>query len=86
MKNAFVCSLVHSGLVGGMLYLDDHCLTYRCNKVTISEKYRHLIVSRLEIKEITWNNLIASVFMNYGEIYKFLIFNKSKFVKAYENK
>ena len=52
MKKSFTCSLVYHGLVGGMLYLDDASLTYKCNKLTISDKYKHLVMPRLDIKEI----------------------------------
>ena len=86
MKEKFVCSFIYHGLVGGILELDDEAIVYKCNKLTIPNKYKHLLMSRFEIKEMTWNNLIVSIHMNNDETYKFLVFNKSKFIKAYENK
>ena len=49
MRKVFMCSLCHKGIVGGGLYLDNQAVTYRTQKLTVSEKYKNLI---LPLKEI----------------------------------
>jgi len=81
---SFVCSLCHNGILGGGLYLDSQSLTYKTNRLTVDKKYRNLILPLQEIKEISWKWIIfpvATVNMKNGELYKFIIFNKSRFEK-----
>ena len=84
---SFICSLCRNGIIGGALYLDRASLTYKTNKLTVDKKYRNLVLPMSEIKEITWKWIVfpvATVFMKNGEQYKFIIFNKSRFVKCFE--
>ena len=81
---SFVCSLCHNGILGGGLYLDSQSLTYRTNKLTVDDKYRNLVLPMKEIKGISWRWTVfpvATVHMQNGELHKFIIFNKSRFVK-----
>ena len=83
----FVCSLCHNGILGGGLYLDSQSLTYKTNKVTVDKKYRNLVLPMKEIKEISWAWFVfpvATVDMQNGERYKFIIFNKSRFEKWFQ--
>ena len=80
----FICGLCRGGILGGGLYLDDSSLTYKTNKLTVDKKYRKLVLPMSEIKEITWKWIIfpiATVNMEDGERYKFIIYNKTRFVK-----
>ena len=84
---SFVCSLCHHGILGGGLYLDSQSLTYKTNKLTVDPKYRNLVMPLQEIQEISWQRIIvpvATVTMQNGERYKFIIFNKSRFEKWYQ--
>ena len=84
---SFVCSLCHNGILGGVLYLDNQSLTYKTNKLTVDPKYKNLILPIQEIKEISWEWIIfpiATVSMRNGEQHKFIIFNKSRFVKWFK--
>ncbi|MBO5924685.1 MAG: hypothetical protein J6Q52_00290 [Clostridia bacterium] len=84
---SFICSLCRNGIIGGALYLDKASLTYKTNKLTVDKQYRNLVLPMSEIKEITWKWIVfpvATVFMKNGEQYKFIIFNKSRFVKCFE--
>ena len=83
----FVCSLCHNGILGGGLYLDSQALTYKTNKLTVDKKYRNLVLSLQEIREISWKWIIfsiATVNMKNGETYKFIIFNKKRFEKWFQ--
>ena len=84
---SFVCSLCHNGILGGGLYLDSQSLTYKTKKFTVDSKYRNLFLPMREIKEISWKWIIfpvATVNMENGELYKFIIFNKSRFLKWFQ--
>ena len=84
---SFVCSLCHNGILGGGLYLDSQSLTYKTNKLTVDKKYRNLILPIQEIKEISWKRIVfpvATVNMKNGERYKFIIFNKLRFAKWFQ--
>ena len=84
---SFVCSLCHNGILGGGLYLDSQSLTYKTNKLTVDKKYRNLILPIQEIKVISWKRIVfpvATVNMKNGERYKFIIFNKLRFAKWFQ--
>lgn len=83
----FVCSLCHNGILGGGLYLDSQSLTYKTNKLTVDKKFRNLVLPMSEITDISWKQVIfpvATVHMKNGEMYQFLIFNKSRFEKWFQ--
>jgi hypothetical protein len=87
MKKSFMGSLIcHNGIVGGGIYIDDSAITYKTNKLTVDKKYKNLVLSLNEIRELTWNWIvfpIAIIKMASGEQYKFIIFNKNRFNKYY---
>ena len=83
----FVCSLCHKGLLGGALYLDGHSLTYRTNKLTVDETYRNLVMPLQQIKAISWKRRLfpfATVTMENAQSDTFLIFNRARFEKWFE--
>lgn len=84
MRKVFVCSLCHNGVLGGGLYVDDTAITYKTNKLTVAREYRNLVLPLNEIREITWNWILATVTLTSGTQYRFLIFNKSGFEKCYQ--
>ena len=80
----FICSLCRGGIIGGALYLDSQSLTYKTNKLTVDKSYRNLVLPLGEIKGISWKPVlfpIATVSLKNGEDYKFMIFNKPRFEK-----
>ena len=83
MRKTFICSLCHNGILGGALYLDEQSVTYKTGKLTVDPKYRNLVLPLEEIREITWKQIlfpVATFSMKNGEEYRFLIFNKSRFI------
>lgn len=87
MEKAFACSLCRNGILGGGLYVDAHAVTYKTNKLTVDPKYRNLVLPLREIREITWKQIVfpvASFHMESGDVYTFLIFQKSGFLKHYQ--
>ncbi len=86
MRKAFLCSLCYKGILGGGLYLEPESLTFRTNKLTVSEKLRNLVLPLKEIEEVIWKWMVFPVAMfrmKNGEVYKMIIFNKARFCKWY---
>ena len=87
MKKAFICSLCHNGILGGVLYIDKNSVTYKTNKLTVDKAYRNLVLQHEEIAELTWKWIvlpIATFHMKNGQKYIILIFNKCRFEKSYQ--
>ena len=88
MKKSFMCSLIcQNGIIGGGLWIEDHAITYRTNKLTVDRKYRHLVLPLNEIDGVSWKRVIfpiATLQMRNGEKYKFLMFNQKRFQKYYD--
>ena len=87
MRKVFMCSLCHNGILGGGLYLDNQCVTYVCQKLTVDMKYKKLVLPLKEIEIVSWKWIVFPVaifHMSNGEEYKFLIFNKWRFEKWYQ--
>lgn len=75
MRTFFMCSLCHKGILGGGLYLDNQVLTFKTQKLTVSEKYRNFEMPLNNIEEITWKWIIfpvATFKMKSGECYKII--------------
>ncbi len=84
---SFACSLCKNGIIGGSLNIDSQSLTYKTNKLTVNKKYRNLVLPMQEIERISWKWIVfpvATISMKNGEQYKFIIFNKSRFIKWFE--
>lgn len=87
MKKSFMCSLCHNGILGGGLYLDERSITYKTQKLTVDEKYRNLVLPLREIEALSWKWVlfpVATFYMKSGEKYTFIIFNKARFCKCYQ--
>ena len=87
MKKSFMCSIIcHNGIVGGGIYIEDTSITYKTNKLTVDRKYRNLVMPLHEICELSWKWIVfpvATFRMASGVEYKFIIFNKRRFNKYY---
>ena len=88
MKKSFICSLIcPSGILGGGIYIDGAAITYKTNKLTVDRKYKSFALPLSEICELRWKWIvfpIATVKMKNGEKYKFIIFNKGRFSKCFD--
>ncbi len=86
MGKTFVCSLCRNGIIGGGLYIDEQSITYSTQKLTVSPLYRNLVLPMNEIREFHGVSM-RSCCSNLHEgwrCYKFIIYNKSGFEKAYK--
>lgn len=88
MKSVFICSLVHNGILGGALYVDEQSITYKTNKLTVSKELRNLVLPISEIQDVTWKWVVfpvATFHMLDQRNYKIIIFNKWRFEKVFRN-
>ena len=87
MKKAFMGSIIcRNGIVGGGIYIEDKSVSFKTNKLTVDRKYKNLVLSIGEVAELSWKWVlfpIASFRMESGERYKFIIFNKWRFDKCF---
>ena len=86
MKKTFICSLCRGGIIGGALHLTDSAVTYRTNKLTVDPLYRNLTLPLDRIESVSWRWIVlpvATFHISGGAEYSFIIFNKSRFCKYY---
>lgn len=86
MRKAFMCSLCRNGVLGGALYLDDLSITYRTGKLTVEEKYKNYVIPLEEVKEVKWKWVVfpvATFTTTDHQTATFLIYNKKRFIKYY---
>jgi hypothetical protein len=89
MKRAFYGSICHNGSQGGAIILDDIGINFKCQKITIEEEYKNMQLKYDKISTIQLCRSIlifpgVQIYMKNGEQYKFIIFNRKKFVQLLE--
>ena len=87
MKSYFVCSLCYDGILGGGLIVDEDSIVYKTGKTTVAGKFRNLELRRDDIISLSWKRVlfpVATFEMRNGEKYSFLIFNKKRFMKVFD--
>jgi len=86
MKKYFIASLCKNGILGGGITVDLEAVTYHTGKVTVPQKYRKLQMKYTDILEVSsgWLFILpgVTVTMRDGEVYKFVIFGRTRFVKC----
>ena len=90
MKNTFSVSLCKNGLVGGWLIVGEASMIYKTGKLTIPEKYRNLVIEYHDILSLTEGSLLflptVTVKMKNEEEYKFVVFNRKRFLETLDKK
>lgn len=90
MKNTFSVSLYKNGLLGGWIIMDEESMVYKTGKVTIPEKYRNLVMEYKDLLSVDEDNMLflpmVTVKMKNEEVYKFLVFNRKKFLETLKDK
>lgn len=86
MRKYFIVSLCKNGILGGGITADSDAITFHTGKVTIPQKYRHLVMPYKDIcgLEVGWLFVLptVSVKMCDGEEYRFVVFNRGRFVNT----
>ena len=84
MKDAFMASFFHEGVLGGAIYLQSDKVLFRTNKLQVETKYRKLEIPYNSIKKIQtgWALCFPTVTLTIksGISYKFIIFSRKKFI------
>ena len=90
LENIFSVSLCKNGILGGWIIVEDSSMTYKTGKVTIPEKYRNLEMKYEDVVSMTEGSFIfiptITVEMKNKEAYKFLVFNKNRFLEMVDAK
>jgi len=90
MINTFTVSLCKNGILGGYIVADEEAITYKTGKLTIPEKYRNLKMKYKDILSVTEGSLLfmptVSLRMKNDEEYKFIVFEKKRFLKMLSEK
>lgn len=88
MKELYIASFVHQGILGGALYLTDSMTVYRTNKLTVNEEYRNLQMKYTDISKCAGGWLFClptvTITMKEGQVYKFVVFARKKYLKRLE--
>lgn len=83
MKNVFIASFFHEGVLGGAIYLQNDKVLYRTNKSLLERKYRNLEMPYTRIKRVKTGRALCfptvTLLMKDSTPYKFIIFNRKKF-------
>lgn len=87
MKDAFIASLFHEGVLGGAIYLKSDKVLYRTNKTQLERNYRNLEIPYYRIKRVEtgWAFCFPTVtlVMKGGPSYKFIIFIRRRFLTRF---
>ena len=90
MINTFTVSLCKNGILGGYIVADEEAITYKTGKLTIPEKYKNLKMKYKDILSVTEGSLLfmptVSLRMKNDEEYKFIVFEKKRFLKMLSEK
>ncbi|MDO4192701.1 MAG: hypothetical protein Q4D24_05315 [Erysipelotrichaceae bacterium] len=83
MKQYYVASLCHEGVLGGGIVADDDGITYKTGKVTVASKLKNLEMKYRNIQDFSQKWVfcfpVFTISMNDGENYKFIIFSPKRF-------
>ena len=86
MKRYFIVSLCKNGILGGGIVADSEAITYHTGKATVPKEYRNLVMKYDDIYEAIsgWLFILPTVLikMKSGEEYKFVVFNRKRFVNT----
>lgn len=86
MQKVFYGSICHYGIQGGAIFLNDEGVLFRCQKLSIEEKYKHLLLPYKDISKIQKSQVLGifpcvTIDMKQKEQYKFVIFQRNLFLK-----
>ncbi|MDF2543621.1 MAG: hypothetical protein K0S47_3339 [Herbinix sp.] len=88
MKELYIASFIHQGILGGALYLTDTMTVFRTNKLTVDKKYRNLQIKYADILGCIGGWLICfpsvTITMKDGMAYKFVVFARKKYLNRIE--
>lgn len=86
MEKTYMASLCKNGLLGGGLFLDDECVTYRTGKMTVPPEIRNLRLPFCRIRGARKSTALflptVTIEMRDGTEWKFLVFGRAGFLAS----
>ena len=90
MKKAFYGSLVHHGIRGGAIIIDEGCLVYKNQTATLEAEYKNIRIPFREIERMEPGYLFlfptVTIYLKDEREYRFVIFNRKSFLKEMREK
>ena len=89
-KEYFQASLCKDGVLGGCIIIGADVMTYRSEKITISDKYKNLemrykdIITVNAAESLLWSTITLQ--MKSGEEYKFSVHDMEEFINVLRKK
>lgn len=84
MKKAFYGSLIYKGVRGGAVIVNEDSVIYKNQTATLESEYKNIVMPFNDIEKIkqAGSFLFPTVIIHLknGRQYKFLIFNRKKFL------
>lgn len=84
MKDIYISSLCHKGILGGAIYLEKDKAVFRTNKLTVEEQYRNLQIpyDNIDAIQMGWLMFFPTVVVKLkaGVSYKFIVFSRRRFL------
>ncbi len=90
MAKSFLCSLCcEGGLLGGAITVSDAALTYKTQKLTVSERLRKIEMPLEQIESAVTARVLGilpavEILMKNGESRKLIVFDRKGFFEEYE--
>lgn len=88
MRDVYIASFCHEGVLGGAIYLKEDKAIYRTNKATVDEKYRNLEMPYKDMTELKSGHCLffptVTVTLKEGAAYKFIVFFRKRFLRRVE--
>ena len=88
MKDMFITSFFHEGVLGGVIYLLADKALYRTNKLQVEVQYRSLEIPYGSIENISTGRALffptVTFALKSGISYRFIVFSRKKFLSLLE--
>ena len=86
MKDLFVASFFHEGVLGGVIYLLEDKALYRTNKLQLEPKYRSLDIPYGSIENVGTGRALffptVTFSLKSGVSYRFIVFGRKRYAAA----
>ncbi len=92
MTKSFLCSLCcEGGLLGGAIAVSDAALTYKTQKLTVSERLRKIEMPLEQIESVVAARVLGilpavEILMKNGESLTVIVFDRKRFFEEYEKR
>lgn len=88
----FIASLCcESGIIGGGIWLNNDAIIFNTQKLIVPVMYKNIRILYWDVKEISIYQVlftipVVTIHLKQGLTYKFIIFNRNRFLKVLNDK